>query len=102
MLTVVGVTATLHVAGAFPLKYSFWGVHFYGFFAPALLTVSTVLLLGTCVFVALKFGAIGKWLSSRRRLTVWSRLPATSSALVASGCAALLWLARRRRRRATR
>ena len=51
--------AGLHVAGASLLKDSFWGVHFYAFFAPALLVAATALLLAASLFIVFKSQATG-------------------------------------------
>ncbi|MEE9269771.1 MAG: tetratricopeptide repeat protein [Candidatus Krumholzibacteria bacterium] len=94
VLAIVALTAGLHVAGAFLLKDSFWGVHFYAFFAPSLLVSATALLLAASLLIAVKSQAVGERLSFGIDLPRLRRFPATIGTVTAAGIAALLWLAR--------
>jgi tetratricopeptide (TPR) repeat protein len=96
VLVVVALTAGLHIAGAFLLKDSFWGVHFYAFFAPALLVVATALLLAVSLLITLKSQVLAERFSSGIELSGLRRFPATIGAVTVIGITALLWLARSR------
>ncbi|MFQ5512511.1 MAG: tetratricopeptide repeat protein [Candidatus Krumholzibacteriia bacterium] len=87
------VTVGLHIGGALALRDSFWGVHFYAFFHPFLLWLSTALVLAVSIVLVLRPERAGAWLSE-----ILGQIPrgALAAGTTAAGAGALLWLARAR------
>jgi len=48
---IIGVTALMHIVGAFSLQSSFWGMHLYAFFHPAVVIVASILPAVACAIV---------------------------------------------------
>ena len=86
----IAATVVIHALGAFLAPTALWGAHFYAFFHPLVFSISTLLLITSCLYIAYKHNHTGRLQVLRRSH------PVVLPAVLTATATAFLWIARTR------